>query len=208
MIWRRSWRWFGAGAWVFPCDPTLPSNQAQVVWDVAAQPTIVMLGSAQFANPGSVRFAAFPVPVLAREHNAGRYELWPDAADLQQVLIVDRPSDDTPVAAIVPLDGHAVARLEAVRRLWRRLTGRQTAPSVLPLTAQQRRRLILMLRALDGLSEHATHRELAAALLDADAPRQSRSDWRTSPIRAQIIRIIRDATERMEGGYRELLVGR
>lgn len=208
MIWRRSWRWFGAGAWAFPCDPDLPCNRAPVIWDVAAQPTAVVLGTASFANDSSVRFADLPVAVLAEDIDDRRHELWPDDGDHQQVLIMGRPAGSMPVAAIVPLDAHTTARLDAVRRLWRRLTGRPASTPVLPITAQQRRRLILMLRALDGWREHATYRELATILLNADVRRQSRRDWLTSTTRAQMIRIVRDAVRRMEGGYRDLLCGR
>ena len=62
-----------------------------------------------------------------------------------------------------------------------------------------------MLRALDGWREHASYRDLAAILLNADAQRQSRRDWLTSPSRAQIIRIVRDGIFRVEGGYSQFL---
>ncbi len=117
------------------------------------------------------------------------------------------PDDGTPIAAIVPLDAHTPVRLDAVRRLWRRLTGRADAAPVLPITTQQRRRLILMLRALDGWRERTSYRDLAATLLDADVQRQGRRDWLLSSSRAQIIRIVRDGIRRMEGGYRDLLFG-
>lgn len=154
-----------------------------------------------------MRFADFPAAALAKDLPDGRHELWSGAGDVQQVLIRGPAEPLTPVAVLVPLDEHILIRLEAVRRLWHRLTGRADTTPVLPITTQQRRRLILMLRAIDGWREHATYRELAAVLLDRNARHQSRHDWLTSPVRAQIIRIVQDAMRRVEGGYRDLLLG-
>ncbi len=85
--------------------------------------------------------------------------------------------------------------------------GTATKPAIARLTGQQRRRMILMLRAFDGHQHHATYRELAATLLDPDLRLYSRRDWLISSHRSQIIRLVKDAIERMEGGYRELLSG-
>jgi hypothetical protein len=67
--------------------------------------------------------------------------------------------------------------------------------------------MILMLRALDGHQQQATYRDLAATLLDPDVRTQSRRDWLTSSYRSQIIRLVKDAVGRMQGGYRDLLIG-
>ncbi len=67
--------------------------------------------------------------------------------------------------------------------------------------------MTLMLRALDGHQQQATYRDLAATLLDPDVRTQSRRDWLTSSYRSQIIRLVKDAVGRMEGGYRDLLIG-
>lgn len=207
-MWRRSWRWFGAGAWVFPCDPALPSGQALVVWDVAIQPMAVVLGTTPFPSDSSREYADRPAAILTQSVHEGHHELWSADGEHQQIFIVGRPGDNMPMAAIVPFDAHTAIRLDAVRRLWRRLTGRPDSAASLPITTQQRRRLVLMLRALDGWGERATYRELAANLLNADVRQQSRHDWLTSTVRAQMIRIVRDAIGRMEGGYRDLLIGR
>jgi hypothetical protein len=134
--------------------------------------------------------------VLLREHGGNR-QLW---------MLADAPPT-APLAAVIPFDAHLPQRVEATLHLWQLLTG-SAAPPIAPLTAQQRRRLILMLRALDGWQEHASYREIAAVLLDPLVRHQSRRDWLTSPRRAQIIRLVRDAVRRMRGGYRDLLSGR
>lgn len=112
-----------------------------------------------------------------------------------------------PLAAVIPFDAHLPQRIEAALQLWQRLSG-SAPPPVAPLTAQQRRRLTLMLRALDGWQAHASYREIAAVLLDPLVHSQSRREWLTSPRRAQIIRLVKDAIRRMRGGYRDLLSGR
>jgi hypothetical protein len=133
--------------------------------------------------------------VLLREHGGNR-QLW---------LLADAPPT-APFAAVIPFDAHMPQRVEAALHLWLSLTG-SAPPPVAPLTAQQRRRLILMLRALDGWQQHASYREIAAVLLDPLVRSQSRRDWLTSPRRAQIIRLVRDAIRRMRSGYRDLLRG-
>jgi hypothetical protein len=62
-----------------------------------------------------------------------------------------------------------------------------------------------MLRALDGHLERASYREIADALFGAEAV--ARYSWKTSSIRGQIIRLVKDATRMMKGGYRKLLAG-
>ena len=133
--------------------------------------------------------------VLLREHGGNR-QLW---------MLADAPPT-APFAAVIPFDAHMPQRVEAALHLWLSLTG-SAPPPVAPLTAQQRRRLILMLRALDGWQQHASYREIAAVLLDPLVRGQSRREWLTSPRRAQIIRLVRDAIRRMRGGYRDLLRG-
>ena len=120
-------------------------------------------------------------------------------------MLVDAPPT-APFAAVIPFDAHLPQRIEAALHLWQSLTG-STPPPVAPLTAQQRRRLIRMLRALDGWQQHASYREIAAVLFDPLVRNQSRREWLTSPRRAQVIRLVRDAIRRMQGGYRDLLRG-
>ena len=152
-------------------------------------------------------FARLPEPAFAIDRPDGRHLLLRGQGSDRQLWIVQDARPNAPVAAVIPLDSHAPERIEAALCLSQFLTG-MTPPPLLPLTAQQRRRLILMLRALDGWQEHASYRELAAILLDPDVRGQPRREWLTSPRRAQIIRLVKDAVRRMHGGYRDLLSGR
>ena len=112
------------------------------------------------------------------------------------------------MAAIIPLDENVLLRVAGLLRLQRRLTGKSPGP--VPrgwdLTARLRRRLILMVRALDGHQAQASYREIALALYGPAAV--ARYPWKTSSIRGQTIRLVNDAVVTMEGGYRKLLRGR
>jgi hypothetical protein len=125
--------------------------------------------------------------------------------DRQLWMLADAPPT-APLAAVILFDTHLPQRIAATLHLWQSLTG-SAPPPLAPLTPQQRRRLILMLRALDGWQQHASYREIAAVLLDPLVRSQPRREWLTSPRRAQIIRLVRDAVRRMRGGYRDLLRG-
>jgi hypothetical protein len=114
----------------------------------------------------------------------------------------------TGMAAVIPLDESVPLRVAGLMRLQRHLAG--GLPGPVPrgweLTARLRRRLILMVRALDGHQAQASYREIALALYGPAAV--ARYPWKTSSIRGQTIRLVKDAVVTMEGGYRKLLRGR
>ncbi len=152
-----------------------------------------------------LRFGSLPSPAFSVDCGDGRHLLWRETHDEQRIWILPDATATASVAAIIPFDKHLPHRLATTLRLWQHLTGAATAPSVPSLTRQQRHRMILMLRALDGHQQQATYRDLAATLLDPDVRLHTRRDWLTSSHRAQIIRLVKDAVSRMRGGYRELL---
>jgi hypothetical protein len=114
----------------------------------------------------------------------------------------------TSLAALIPLDESTLLRIAGLLRLQRRLAGGLAGP--VPrgweLTARLRQRLVLMVRALDGHQAQASYREIALALYGQAAV--TRYPWKTSSIRGQTIRLVKDAVVTMEGGYRKLLRGR
>ncbi len=113
-----------------------------------------------------------------------------------------------PLAVLLPLDDNFHIRAEAALRFQRRLFGRAAGPlpRALTLTPRHRLRLVRMVRALDGRSAGATYREIAGVLFDTSW--QSATEWKTSSIRAQTIRLVKDAQTMMHGGYLRLLAGR
>lgn len=113
----------------------------------------------------------------------------------------------TGLAALIPLDESVLLRIAGLLRLQRRLAGAVAGP--VPrgweLTARLRHRLVLMVRALDGHQAQASYREIALALYGQAAV--ARYPWKTSSIRGQTIRLVKDAVFTTEGGYRRLLRG-
>ena len=97
--------------------------------------------------------------------------------------------------------------LNATLRFWRRIN-KPGSPlhEPFPLTKQQRDRLILMLRALDGHLDEASYREIAEVLFGAR--RMESEPWKTSSLRDRTIRLVRGGIALMESGYRKLLRGR
>lgn len=128
--------------------------------------------------------------------------------DADHHLVADAIELGEPLAVLLPLDDNFHVRAEAALRLHRRLSGRVAGPipRALALTPRHRLRLVRMVRAFDGRSSGASYREIAAVLFRA--PRQSATEWKTSSIRAQTIRLARDAQKMMLGGYLQLLAGR
>ena len=111
------------------------------------------------------------------------------------------------LAALLPLDDHFRLRVLSLIRFQRRLEGdappahRRRAGASPPVTSD----LALMLRALDGHVAQASYREIADALFGSEAV--ARYAWKTSSIRGQTIRLVKDAVRTMKGGYRRLLRG-
>lgn len=109
---------------------------------------------------------------------------------------------------MLPLDGSFHIRVDAALRFQRWLLGRAAGPvpRALSITPRHRQRLVRMVRALDGRMTGATYREIAGVLFDRTW--LSAADWKTSSIRGQTIRLVKDAHTMMRGGYLRLLAGR
>jgi hypothetical protein len=138
-------------------------------------------------------------------------------SDGVQLVVID-PSGDHHVwlpsvregqklAALLPLDDDFQLRVRSLIRFQQRLARRASGPPPRAwlLTRRHRRRLILMIRALDGHLADASYRKIAHTLYGAEAV--ARYAWKTSSIRGQTIRLVQDALRMMRGGYRKLLRG-
>ena len=77
----------------------------------------------------------------------------------------------------------------------------------LQLSLHQRERFTLQLRALDGVRDGASRREIAAVLLDPQARDIPAIEWTNAALRKRINRIIARATLMTNGGYLALLRG-
>ncbi len=104
---------------------------------------------------------------------------------------------------MVPLDADLPHRVDALVRLWRRLTFSRAEPPG-ELTALRRRRLVETLRALDGHLDGATTREVAGGLFGDDRL-PTGPEWKAHDLRSRAKRLIGAGRALMNGGYRALL---
>jgi hypothetical protein len=82
------------------------------------------------------------------------------------------------VAVVIPLDDSFPVRAEAAGCLFNALTGRPPGRTPNALTAQQRRRLGLVLRSLDGWLERCSYRQIAKVLFRPNSIPAGRG-WKT-----------------------------
>ncbi len=118
------------------------------------------------------------------------------------LIALNKLRPDQPIAAIIPLDAHSLDRIQALTRLWRSLHG-LSVPRDMRMTAQQRRRLKNMLRAVDARMHNADYREIAEAIFGVE--RVASDPWKTSPLRDAVFDLVKDGFAMIEGGYRKLL---
>jgi len=108
--------------------------------------------------------------------------------------------DRTPFGILLPLDDHWPIRLAAADGLRRALIDRTADP---PLSRQRRERLKRALRCVDARRAGASYREVAAVYFGAR--RLSAETWKTSSLKAQIVRLAAYGQNMIDRGYRDLL---
>ncbi|MFC3753122.1 DUF2285 domain-containing protein [Aquamicrobium ahrensii] len=111
-----------------------------------------------------------------------------------------RPDD--PISVAIALDRDGLDRVAALDRLLRHLAGYRIPPDQ-RMTAQQRRRLKVMLRAVDARQHRTSQREIAQVLFGVE--RIAEEHWQSSPLRDTVRDLIRDGTAMIAGGYIKLL---
>ncbi len=122
-----------------------------------------------------------------------------------QLWLVGKPSKSQPMAALIPLDPGAPRRADATLQFWRFMTDGGPRPPLAPLAVppQRVRRLVAILRALDGRLSGASYRAIAGALFGSD--RVASEPWKTAPLRDTVIRLARTGFALMRNDYRKLL---
>jgi hypothetical protein len=196
------------GGFAFACDPKLALAAAPVIWRPELVPHSVILASAPASFDDANRTVSSDLTgeLIAYDGRDGRHVVLQDPQGDHRLWLRDVQAG-MGLAAIVPLDETVLLRIAGLLRWRRRLAGKSPGP--VPrgwdLTARLRLRLILMLLALDGHQAQASYREIAVALYGQAAV--ARYPWKTSSIRGQTIRLVKDAVFTMEGGYRGLLRG-
>jgi len=174
--------------------------------DVFPGTVIVAPGPESFSADSPLSLACLDQSAGDRE--SGDYLALPDPEGCVYLSLSPCKNGEYP-AVILPLDDIAELRFEAAARLFRRLNGRLGGPlpKGLRLTPQQRLLLIQRLHALDFHLAGASPREIAAALIDAEAANLRAVEWKDSAARTKAKRLVKKAEALMTGGYRKLLRG-
>lgn len=107
-----------------------------------------------------------------------------------------------PIAAVIPIDADSLDQIQALTRFWRSRYG-LSVPKDTRMTAQQRRRLKNMLRAVDGRMNDADYREIAEAIFGVE--RVADDPWKTSALRDAVLDLVKDGFAMIDGGYLKLL---
>ncbi len=170
-----------------------------MVWSPSTDPSILLLARRPdflppISNPSPGTFTA------GRDGPEGTY-----AALLEselQVLFLTGTSKDDPLAAVIPLDDDLLDRIDALTRLSRAWLARPPLRDT-RMTAEQRRRFRLKLRAADGHMNGATYREIATAIYGR--ARVESDPWKTSPLRDAVIAFVEGGLSLINGGYLTLL---
>lgn len=193
------------GGYAFLIDPDRSAHETAIFWRPELLASVLLLEPAPAVFRMARRLQHLDL-ARATLHAQGAVVLADPGGDHHLVVGTIDPAQ--PLAVLLPLDDSFHIRAEAAMRFQRRLFGRAAGPPprALTLTPRHRQRLVRMVRALDGQSSGATYREIAGVLFDT--PGQSAIEWKTSSIRAQTIRLVKDAKTMMHGGYLRLLAGR
>lgn len=177
-----------------------------VLWRPECLPSIVILAN---APKGLTEASPIGPAILASAiaKSEGDDGLHIRLFDNHQLWFIDK-NINGPLTVVLPLNGHLPLRAASAVRLYKLLSKRRAGPipSAQALTPQQRRRLTLMLKALDGRLSEASYREIASALFGPYAINEK--GWKTHPIRGKTIRLVNDSVKMMNQGYLKLLRGR
>lgn len=194
--------WSAGGGCDFPAKPRLTAGEQPVLWSESADTAVlrlvadVRLQSAAGLETRAL-FSAETLLTTGELHLLLR-DIVPN---LHLIADAQVQSGDR-LAVLIPLDRDGLDRLAALDRLLRHLAGYRV-PADPRVTAQQRRRLKAMLRAMDARQHRASQREIAEALFGPD--RVDREHWPTSPLRDAVRDLLKDGAEMIAGGYRKLL---
>lgn len=140
--------------------------------------------------------------VITRLAPEGNYVDLTATTPRHQALVPRDADPSHPIAVVLPLDDLFEDRIDTALRIWRSIR-RSTTVAAAPFTAQKRRRLKLLLRALDAALLGVGYREIARGLFGDRVP--DGAEWRNHPLRAQTIRLVKDGRALMRGGYLRLL---
>lgn len=189
----------GAGGCDFAVDPTLRANEAELFWLPDWRASAVIL-SASPTETSTLIFAPsdWPGVRIRRIAPDGEHLILGVGHEEHQLWLPDPPIKGRPLAAIIPFDKATPYRAAATIRFLRHLRGRP--PLRAPLV---NRRVVDMLRALDGHLSGASYRDIGECLFGP--ARIDAEPWKSSSVRDATIRFVRGGVALMRGGYRKFL---
>jgi hypothetical protein len=190
-----------AGVCEFAVDPRLDATAADLHWLPDVDPRVVRLIR---DTTGSAVAATAPAARIERIADNGSYLLFGNTLSPDAAFVLDGEALNRPLMALVPFDMDMPARIDAVLRLWHRLTGHPppSPPNALP--ASRRKRLAMTLRAVDARRSGANRREIAEVLFGNGAVPEGVA-FDDHHLRSRTARLIRDGLAMIAGGYRKLL---
>lgn len=181
-------------------DPALSTHEVSVPWTLEAFPrrlTITNAVPAQEQSPAeragtvALRVGDVGLSTVRTEHGAFYLRVLNGDAFSQPELRIE-------------FDGDAVVRLaEAIHFVRFAHSNGQQIPRD-ALTALQRTRFSMELRALDGSLSGASYRTIAEDLF-ALSKQLRGAAWKTHDIRSRTIRLVTNAKRLMHSGYKDLL---
>lgn len=190
-------------------DPDAPSGSEQVFWLAQASPETLTIGAApaEGGDPAALDLARIGARRSELRLGGRRHIALADPDGDIRITLLSEDALARP-AAIVPLDAALDLRINALRRLARRRSGRARAPpGESALTGLQRRRLIQLLKAHDIHEAGGGPREIAAAVVRSTQARLPATEWKDSAARRMANRLLREAIGLVDGGYLALLAG-
>ena len=172
------------------------------MWSPLVDPAIILLTQLPEFLDGNGAFRIDDA-AIGRDTVEGRYfAAGGEASQAFERLVLPDGQQGKPLAALIPLDADTPGRVESLIRYWRAGCGKPV-PADKRMTAQQRRRLRLMMQAADGRSDGASYREIGTALFGRE--RIASEPWKTSALRDMVIGLVEGATALIGGGYLQLL---
>ena len=181
----------------FPVNPELDAPDAQVFWNPEDAPAVAQFIAPLPTDLRSSSPSRLVRPAQTRSEAGLKWARLDDGTVL--VAAVD-DHDGKPFGILLPLDDDWPIRLAAADGLRRALIDRTADPA---LSRQRRDRLKRALRCVDARRAGASYREVAAVYFGAR--RVSAEPWKTSSLKAQIVRLAAYGQSMIDRGYRDLL---
>lgn len=160
------------------------------------------IGPAPTLTPTDPRFLADIQSEHEQTSIEGTHIAYLTASGRLRLIVLPGLKPDEPIGAFVSLDAQGLDRIQAFTRLWRSLHG-FSVPQDTRMTAQQRRRLKNMLRAVDGHMNDADYRQIAEVIFGVE--RVAADPWKTSALRDAVLDLVKDGYAMIDGGYLKLL---